>query len=196
MKLDGNNFEKFLLQMRSFFLGGSEPKFVFEEPLRAELYSTEQMAQHSRSLAKSHTVTLSKKPLSDRLLLRLADNERVLLEVRNLLTESVKVNNLITPAGEWLLDNFYLIEEQVRTAKKHLPKEYSEGLPQLSSGVSAGLPRVYDIATEIISHSDGRIDMESLDNFIQAYQTVTNFRLGERAVHIKYPSRSVNSRNI
>ena len=179
MKLDGNNFEEFLLQMRSFFLGGREPKYIFEEPLRAELYSAEQMAQHSRSLAKSHTLTLSKKALSDRLLSRLADNEKVLLEVRNLLTESVKVIHLITPAGEWLLDNFYLIEEQVRTAKKHLPKEYSEGLPQLSSGVSAGLPRVYDIATEIISHSDGRIDMESLNNFIQAYQTVTNFRLGE-----------------
>ncbi len=113
------------------------------------------------------------------MLARLADNEKVLLEVRNLLTQSVKESYLITPAGEWLLDNFYLIEEQVRTAKKHLPKEYSEGLPQLLNGPSAGLPRVYDIALEIISHSDRRIDMESLNNFLSAYQTVTNFQLGE-----------------
>jgi cyclic beta-1,2-glucan synthetase len=180
MKIDGNNFEALLLQMRSFFPGGNaNPKYVFEAPLRSELYSADQMAQHSRSLAKSHTLALSKKPMADRLLLRLADNERVLLEVRNLLTESVKENDLITPAGEWLLDNFYLIEEQIRTAKKHLPKEYSEGLPQLSSGISTGLPRVYDIALEIISHSDGRIDMESLENFTRAYQTVTNLCLGE-----------------
>jgi cyclic beta-1,2-glucan synthetase len=180
MKIDSSDLETFLQQMRSYFLGANgDPKYVLEAPLRSELYSVDQMAQHSRALAKSHTLTLSKKRLADRLLLRLADNERVLLEVRNLLTASVQENNLITPAGEWLLDNFYLIEEQVRTAKKHLPKEYSEGLPQLSSGASSGLPRVYDIALEIISHSDGRIDLESLENFVHAYQTVHNFMLGE-----------------
>lgn len=180
MKIDSSDFVAFLQQMRNYLPGeNGDLKYVLEAPLRSELYSADQMAQHSRALAKSHTLTLSKKQLADRLLLRLADNERILLEVRNLLTASVEENNLITPAGEWLLDNFYLIEEQVRMAKKHLPKEYSEGLPQLSSGVSSGLPRVYDIALEIISHSDGRIDMESLENFVRAYQTVTNFMLGE-----------------
>lgn len=180
MKLNGNNFESLLLQIRSYFPdSNNNPTYILEAPLRSELYSAEQMAHHSRSLAKSHTLTLSKRPMADRLLLRLADNERVLLEVRNLLTASVQEHNLITPAGEWLLDNFYMIEEQIRMAKKHLPKEYSEGLPQLSSGTSAGLPRVYDIALDIISHSDGRIDMESLENFTRAYQTVTNFHLGE-----------------
>ena len=60
-----------------------------------------------------------------RLLKRLAENKAVLIGVRNLLTEAVKANRRITPAGEWLLDNFYLIEEQIRTAKRHLPKGYS-----------------------------------------------------------------------
>ncbi len=69
----------------------------------------------------------------------------------------------IAPAGEWLLDNFYLIEEQIYTGKKHLPKGYSKGLPQLLKGTSAGLPRVYDIAVEIISHSDGHVDLKSLE---------------------------------
>jgi len=91
----------------------------------------------------------------------------------------VKENNQVTPAGEWLLDNFYLIEEQIRTAKKHLPKIYSEGLPKLLNKEFAGLPRVYHIVLEIISHSDGRIDLESLNNFLQAYHAVTPFLLGE-----------------
>src|SRR5581483_5381165 len=80
---------------------------------------------------------------------------------------------------EWLLDNFYLIEEQIRTAKKHLPKGYSRELPRLARGPSAGLPRVYDIALETISHGDGRVDPEGLSRFIAAYQTVTPLKLGE-----------------
>ncbi|HEX7973312.1 MAG TPA: NAD(P)H-dependent oxidoreductase subunit E, partial [Anaerolineales bacterium] len=64
----------------------------------------------------------------------------------------VEADRLIAPAGEWLLDNFYLIEEQIRTARRHLPKGYSRELPRLLSGPSAGHPRVYDIALETISH--------------------------------------------
>jgi hypothetical protein len=83
------------------------------------------------------------------------------------------------PAAEWLLDNFYLIEEQIRTAKRHLPKGYSRELPRLSTGLSAHLPRVYDLAFEAISHGDGRIDAETLSRFIAAYQTVTPLKVGE-----------------
>ena len=86
---------------------------------------------------------------------------------------------MIAPAGEWLLDNFYLIEEQIRTAKRHLPKGYSRELPCLLNGPSAGLPRVYDIALEIISHGDGRVDPENLSSFVAAYQSVTTLKLGE-----------------
>ena len=52
------------------------------------------------------------------------------------------------PAGEWLLDNFYLIEEQIRTARRHLPRGYSRELPRLTEARPAGFPRVYDIALE------------------------------------------------
>ncbi|MBV9986929.1 MAG: cyclic beta 1-2 glucan synthetase [Chitinophagaceae bacterium] len=146
-------------------------------PLRAELFSAAQIEGYARKLAKSHTL-ISAKP-SEQLLKRLAENETALLEVQSLLTESVKSNHRIVPAGEWLLDNFYLIEEQIYTGKKHLPKGYSKGLPQLQKGASAGLPRVYDIAIEIISHSDGRVDLSNLTGFVNAYQTVTSLQIGE-----------------
>jgi len=61
----------------------------------------------------------------------------------------------------------------------NLPKGYSQELPRLQEGASAGLPRVYDIALETISHSDGRIDPQSLSRFVAAYQTVTDLKLGE-----------------
>ena len=131
-----------------------------KSPLRSELFSSRQLQQHAIKLAKSHKLTEGR--ASEHLLKRLAENEAVLLDVHNLLTETIREKRPITPAGEWLLDNFYLIEEQIYTGKKHLPKGYSRGLPQLSKGQSQGLPRVYDIAVEIISHSDGRVDKNSL----------------------------------
>ena len=152
-------------------LAGEEP------PLRAELFSREQMAQHGRVLAASHRLSAKRAP--DRLLTRLAENETLLVAVRALLTEAVNDDRRITPAGEWLLDNFYLIEEQIRTARRHLPARYSRELPRLADGPSAGLPRVYDIALETISHGDGRLDADGLGGFVSAYQAVTPLTIGE-----------------
>ena len=148
-----------------------------EPPLRAALLSADQMAQYGKTLAGSHTLGLEHAP--DRLLTRLAENEGVLLGACNLLTEALTADRRIAPAGEWLLDNFYLIEDQIRTARRHLPKRYSRGLPRLASGPSAGLPRVYDMALETISHGDGRVDAEGLSGFVAAYQTVSVLQLGE-----------------
>ncbi len=149
-----------------------------EPPLRSELFSADQMEQHGKILASTHTLVSVPHP-DQNLLKRLAENEDFLFEVHDLLTETVKAKRAITPAGEWLLDNFYLIEEQIRTGKKHLPKGYSRELPRLLKGSSKGLPRVYDIAQEIISHGDGRVDPENLNRFVTAYQTITTLKIGE-----------------
>ncbi|MGB5079685.1 MAG: glycosyltransferase family 2 protein, partial [Burkholderiales bacterium] len=148
-----------------------------EPPLRAQLFSADQMEQHAGTLGRSHRLSPRRGP--DRLLARLAENESVLLEACRRLTAAAKANRRIAPAGEWLLDNFYLIEEQIRTAKRHLPKGYSRELPRLAYGPSAGQPRVYDIALEAISHGDGRVDPESLTRFAAAYQKITALTLGE-----------------
>ena len=145
--------------------------------MRSELFTEEQLEKYAIALAEKHTL-LSKNP-SENLLKRLDENEKILLEVHENLTEAVKSNTRIVPAAEWLLDNFYLIEEQIYTAKKHLPKGYSRELPQLLKGASAGLPRIYDIAVEIISHSDGHVNLSSLSHFITSYQTVNFLQLGE-----------------
>ena len=148
-----------------------------EAPLRSELFSKEQMKQHGKSLAAAHMVASGSAP--DQLLARLADNEKILNETCHLLTAAAKENRRIAPAGEWLLDNFYLIEQQIRTARRHFPRGYSRTLPRLLKGPSAGLPRVYDLALETISHGDARVDPESLSGFVTAYQTVADLKLGE-----------------
>ncbi len=148
-----------------------------EPALRAELFSADQMERHGRVLARQHR--LRSRSHVDLLLGRLADNEAVITDSCERLTKATRRKLRITPAGEWLLDNFYLIEEQIRTARRHLPKGYSRELPRLEGGASAGLPRVYDIALEIISHGDGRVDTAGLHRFMRAYQEVTPLKLGE-----------------
>ncbi|MGB5421420.1 MAG: cyclic beta 1-2 glucan synthetase, partial [Desulfobacterales bacterium] len=168
-----------LLNLRARFGRTSLAKEVagIEPPLRSELLSSDQMKQHGKALASTHKLSLGRAP--DQLLTRLAENEGVLIEARNLLMKAVEDKRRIVPAGEWLLDNFYLIEEQIRMARRHLPKGYSRELPRLLNGPSTGVPRVYDIALEIVSHGDGRADPESLSSFVAAYQTVTILKLGE-----------------
>ena len=170
---------EFLGHLRLYFQEGNATKKYSKEPppLRAELYNTAQMADLGRSLARAHKVNKDASP--DFLIKRLAENEKILVKVRKLLVDAIKGQNVLTPGGEWILDNFYLIEEQVRIAKRHFPKGYSNGLPKLTDGPSAGLPRVYDIAIAIISHSDGRIDPENLNSFLHAYQEIVTLELGE-----------------
>lgn len=152
---------------------------VLEEqtPLRAELLSGVQMAQHAVSLAQVHVVDPAN--TRDQLLKRLDGNEQVLISTNKLLTLAVKAKQRIAPSGEWLLDNFYLIEEQIRTARRHLPEGYSRELPRLTKETFAGVPRVYDIALNVISHRDGRVDGEILSQFVSAYQSVSPLALGE-----------------
>jgi len=154
------------------------PKKLTEDKLlRSELFSSRQMRQHGRAIAGTHKLGIGR--TSNQLLKRLTDNEDVLFQVRNILTNAIKDNLSITPAEEWFLDNFYLIEEQVRIARKHLPKVYSRELPHLANGPSENLPRVYDIALEMISHGDGRVDSKTISSFVSSYQTVNVLKMGE-----------------
>ena len=162
-------------------LGGMWPReaVATEPPLRAELFGADQMALHGKVLADSHCLALGR-VVPDRLLARLDDNETTLFDTCKLLTSAVADNRRIVPAGEWLLDNFYLIEEQIRMARRLLPEGYSRELPRLDGGpATAGRPRVYDIALEAVAHGDGRVDAENLARFVAAYQAISPLELGE-----------------
>ncbi|WP_083279909.1 glycoside hydrolase family 94 protein [Stenotrophomonas sp. LM091] len=148
-----------------------------EGPLRAALYSVEQMEVYGRALARQHRVRM--RPGAERLLDRLQANERVLEDANTLLSSVVREQRPVTPAGEWLLDNYYLIEEQIQTARRHLPRGYSRQLPSLVAGPSAGLPRVYELSMQAIAHGDGRIDADTLGRFIASYQSLAPLSLGE-----------------
>jgi len=147
-----------------------------EAPLRAELFSISQLQRHAHTLAGWHE--LGGKKAAERLLPRLAENEAVLAEAYALITDALGRGRQITPAAEWFVDNYHVIEEEIRTARRHLPVGYSRELPRISNGVP-GTPRVYSIAIELISHAHGRVDLEALRAFVTAYEAVQPLSLGE-----------------
>src|SRR5688572_12088242 len=155
----------------------SHTKPIDEQPLRAELFSIEQLERHAKAIAASHRLAAGR--ARDKLLSRLDDNERVLIATYDLVTAAADQNRRIEPAAEWLLDNFYLIEEQIRAIRRLLPPSYSRELPRLAAGPAANYPRAYGIALELISHVDGRVDAASLNGFIASYQSVEPLKLGE-----------------
>jgi hypothetical protein len=146
-------------------------------PLRAALLSAGQMEAHARTLSKQHV--LLAEPGPELLLGRLRENQSLLDDATERLTAMVRDGLPISPAGEWLLDNYYLIEEHVRLARRHLPRGYSRRLPVLAEGPSAGLPRVYALAMQAIAHGDGSVDAERLERLVLAYQEAAPLKLGE-----------------
>ncbi len=148
-----------------------------EALLQLELFNAQQIEQHARQLSQTHRLSAAQGP--NQLLQRLAQNEQIISATCNLLIKAVQDNAQVTPAAEWLLDNFYMIEEQIRTAKRHFPKKYSQGLPRLINGASAGQPRVYDLALSIIAHGDARVERDTLYSFMMAYQSTAPLELGE-----------------
>ena len=149
------------------------------EPLiRSELFGIERLEQHAESLAAAQRITAS--PESGRRLdRRLKDNRRALLNAYRGVEKAVRDERHITPADEWLLDNFYVAQEQIRQVRDDLPRGFYRGLPKLAEGHLEGYPRVLGVAWAFVAHTDSRIDREVLLRFLAAYQRVQPLTIGE-----------------
>src|ERR1051325_10998252 len=104
-----------------------------EEPIRAELYSVERLEQYAPALAAEHTVAARPKRVPS-LLSRVDSNRRQLIAVYRSLADAIRNERAISPAAEWLVDNFHIVEEQLREIREDLPKGYYYELPKLSAG--------------------------------------------------------------
>jgi cyclic beta-1,2-glucan synthetase len=149
-----------------------------EALIREELFSINRLEEHAASLARSQAVTT--RPLARRSLnARLSENEAVLLAAYRAIAAAVSNGGSITPAAEWLLDNYHLVEEQIRKIHSDLPASFYRQLPKLAAGPFIGYPRVFGMAWACIAHSDSRFDVETLRRFVRAYQVVQPLTIGE-----------------
>jgi cyclic beta-1,2-glucan synthetase len=130
-----------------------------EELIRSELFSIERLEQHAESLAAAQQVTTS--PRTGRhLARRLKDNGRVLFDAYRGVEKAVREDRAISPADEWLLDNFHVAREQIRQIRDDLPRGFYRGLPKLADGPQKGYPRVFGLAWAFVAHTDSRFDRQ------------------------------------
>ena len=156
----------------------SAPPWANEEAIREELFSTERLEQHAESLAGAQSV--SSQPERGRpLAKRLRDNDEALLEAYRVIAAAIQDKRPITPAGEWLIDNFHIAEDQIREIRTDLPPSYYHQLPKLVEGPFKGYPRIFEVAWAFVAHTDSRFEAEMLRRFVLAYQRVQPLTIGE-----------------
>jgi cyclic beta-1,2-glucan synthetase len=149
-----------------------------EPPIRAELFSIERLEQHAESLATAQRI--APKVKAGRLLApRLYDNTKVLTETYRAIVRATNAHQPITPAAEWLLDNFHVVDEQIREIKDDLPPGFYRLLPKLADGPLQGYPRVFGVAWALVAHTDSAFDIQKLTRFVEAYQRVQPLTIGE-----------------
>ncbi len=156
----------------------TEPEPLPEKPFSAELFSAdrlEELAHHLAAELKIVNPPGRLQTLQD----ALNRSEQDVQTVYQVLSKETLGERQITPAGEWLLDNFPLVMDQIREIRTDLPSGFYHRLPKVSGGPLAGLPRVYILARELISHTDARLEAEVLLRFILAFQTVVSLSMGE-----------------
>ncbi|MBS9477132.1 GH36-type glycosyl hydrolase domain-containing protein [Ancylobacter radicis] len=147
-------------------------------PIREELFGAERLEQHARSLAGAQAIT-ARPPAVPSLHARLQSNAGVLLAAYRATAADAEAGRAVVPAAEWLLDNYHLIEEQIREIRDDLPPGYYRQLPKLAEGPFAGYPRVLGLAWAYAAHTDSHFDPDMLRRFIAAYQQVEPLTIGE-----------------
>ncbi|MFC0697447.1 GH36-type glycosyl hydrolase domain-containing protein [Paraburkholderia humisilvae] len=166
-----------LLQYAARFRPRSPP-WTDTAPVRDELFGVERLEQHAQSLAAAQPVT-SQPPVVLALHTRLNDNAAVLLAAYRASAAELERGRDVEPAAEWLLDNYHLVEEQIREIRDDLPPGYYRQLPKLAAGPFAGYPRVFGLAWAYVAHTDSYFDPHVLRRFIDAYQRIQPLTIGE-----------------
>src|SRR6201996_1336539 len=149
-----------------------------EPPIRSELFSLERLEQHAESLAKAQRVN-GQARRDVKLSARLDHNALVLRAAYKAISAAIDAGQPITPAAEWLLDNFYVVNEQIREIRNDLPPGFYRKLPKLADGPLKGLPRVFGLEWALVAHTDSSFDLQKLTRFVQAYQRVQPLTIGE-----------------
>src|ERR1051325_2391892 len=140
-------------------VGRSKGSSLDEEPVREELFSVERLEQYAAELAAQHKVS-SQKRHAQLLFPRLEENGRKLVAVYRALAEAIRDEFTVSPAAEWLVDNFHIVEDQLREIREDLPVGFYRELPKLKRGELAGYARVYALALAFLAHTDSHLDAE------------------------------------
>ena len=146
--------------------------------INGTLIDESQLERHLKEIASNHNLT-NKSDKSTYPIPQMIENFRVIQEVYNTLNEHLKLGISIHPAGEWLLDNLYIIEQTVKQIEKELSLKKYTNFVGISNGRYKGFARIYVLAAEIVAYTDNKIERISLENELKSYQTKKTLSMEE-----------------
>jgi cyclic beta-1,2-glucan synthetase len=139
----------------------------------------EELEKHAAQISQYYSTVTRKSNCRRRLMHSLDISYSQILKTYEYIDKEVKYKREVVPAAEWMLDNLYLIEKEYKDIKHNMPSSYYSGLPVIKKGILKGYPRCYHLAVELISHTDGRVDKNTIETFLNAYQKNTILAMGE-----------------
>ena len=146
--------------------------------IEGAILDEEQLKKHMEKIAIQHTLK-SKSDKNTYPIPQMLTNYGLIKSTYNLLNEHIKLGINIHPAGEWILDNFYIVEESVRQIEKEITLKKYTNFVGIQNGKYTGFARIYVLATEIVAYTDNRINGENLEKYLQAYQTKKTLNMEE-----------------
>lgn len=145
------------------------------DTIRDESLNIERLEEYATHLATSLKLRPQSKKTDETILLRAQRNAAALREAHKTIAAATAAGEAVSIDVEWLLDNFTVVEDQLREVHEDLPRSYYDELPK----TERGLPRVYEIALGIIAHTDSAPDEQTLERFLNAFQKITPLSIGE-----------------
>ena len=128
------------------------------------MLTKEQLQKHLEKIAAEQNIS-SKSQKETYPVPQMLENFRIIQEVYQVLNEHLKLGITIHPAGEWILDNLYAIEETVKMIERELTLKKYINFPGVANGNYKGFARIYLLASEIIAYTDNHIERESLEQY-------------------------------
>lgn len=137
-----------------------------------------QLQKYLENLASEH-ILCSKSNKETYPIPRLKDNFNYITKTYDILNVNLKTGIQIHPAGEWLLDNYYVIEETVKGIIKELPLKKYKNFIGIANGEYKGYARIYCLAAEIILYTDGKLELENIKELLKSYQNKKTLNMEE-----------------
>ena len=153
---------------------------------QAQLSDERHLENLARQLAESHAVSRHPSASSGRrprrgplLLDRLREREALLRDAYQHFAGASEAEIALSYAGEWMLDNFYVVQQALRQIREDMPEGYYRRLPRLDTSPLEGYPRIYALVREITGYCEDQLDLDRVTRFVQAYQRVNPLTTGE-----------------
>ena len=146
--------------------------------INGTLLDKSQLENHLQKIASSHNLS-SKSQKDTYPVPHMIENFKTIEQVYQLLNEHLKLGISIHPAGEWLLDNLYIIEETVKQIEKELTLKKYTNFVGIANGTYKGFARIYVLASEIVAYTDNKIERKDLEDYLVSYQTKKTLSMEE-----------------